>query len=146
MKNLSGLMKQAQQMQAKMQEMQTKLEGMEIEGELVDAARQLAGDFDPPVDFDQGSFIPRAGAAALLGDTEFAWLTTEGAYPGPAAMSADDFDVIFAYPWPDEECLIEALFEAHAAAGEVLVTYHGGEGLRLRRKLIQTRGGFPDPS
>jgi nucleoid-associated protein EbfC len=32
MKNLSGLMKQAQQMQAKMQEMQAKLEGMEIEG------------------------------------------------------------------------------------------------------------------
>ena len=33
MKNLSGLMKQAQQMQAKMQERQSKLEGMEIEGE-----------------------------------------------------------------------------------------------------------------
>ena len=33
MKNLSGLMKQAQEMQAKMAEMQSKLEGMEIEGE-----------------------------------------------------------------------------------------------------------------
>jgi DNA-binding YbaB/EbfC family protein len=33
MKNLSGLMKQAQQMQAKMAEMQTKLESMEIQGE-----------------------------------------------------------------------------------------------------------------
>ena len=33
MKNLSGLMKQAQQMQTKMQEMQAKLESMEIEGE-----------------------------------------------------------------------------------------------------------------
>jgi DNA-binding YbaB/EbfC family protein len=33
MKNLSGLMKQAQQMQAKMQEMQAKLESMEIQGE-----------------------------------------------------------------------------------------------------------------
>jgi nucleoid-associated protein EbfC len=32
MKNLSGLMKQAQQMQEKMQEMQSKLEGMEIAG------------------------------------------------------------------------------------------------------------------
>lgn len=32
MKNLSGLMKQAQQMQTKMQEMQSKLESMEIEG------------------------------------------------------------------------------------------------------------------
>jgi len=32
MKNLSGLMKQAQQMQAKMQEMQSKLEAIEVEG------------------------------------------------------------------------------------------------------------------
>jgi DNA-binding YbaB/EbfC family protein len=33
MKNLSGLMKQAQQMQEKMAEMQSKLEAMEIDGE-----------------------------------------------------------------------------------------------------------------
>jgi DNA-binding YbaB/EbfC family protein len=32
MKNLAGLMKQAQQMQSKMQEMQSKLETMEVEG------------------------------------------------------------------------------------------------------------------
>ncbi len=115
--------------------------GIEIEGELVDAARQLADDFDLPVDFTQGSFIPRAGAAALLGDAEFAWLTTDnGGCHGPAVLSPDDFDVIFAYPWPDEEKLIEALFERHAAAGEVLVTYHGGEGLRLRRKVISKPG------
>jgi hypothetical protein len=119
--------------------------GIETEGELVDAARQLADDFDLPVDFTRGSFIPHAGAAALLGDAEFAWLTTDGAGPGPS-LNPDDFDVIFAYPWPDEEWLIEALFERHAAAGEVLVTYHGGEDLRLRRKVLPTRGEFPDPS
>jgi nucleoid-associated protein EbfC len=33
MKNLSGLMKQAQQMQEKMQEMQSRLESMEVQGE-----------------------------------------------------------------------------------------------------------------
>ena len=33
MKNLAGLMKQAQQMQEKMQELQTRLEAMELEGE-----------------------------------------------------------------------------------------------------------------
>jgi len=33
MKNLSGLMKQAQQMQEKMQEMQSRLETMEVQGE-----------------------------------------------------------------------------------------------------------------
>ncbi|MBV9735970.1 MAG: YbaB/EbfC family nucleoid-associated protein [Acidisphaera sp.] len=33
MKNLAGLMKQAQEMQGKMQEMQAKLEGLEVEGQ-----------------------------------------------------------------------------------------------------------------
>ena len=33
MKNLSGLMKQAQQMQTKMQELQAKLEALEVEGQ-----------------------------------------------------------------------------------------------------------------
>ena len=33
MKNLAGMMKQAQQMQSKMQDMQTKLESLEITGE-----------------------------------------------------------------------------------------------------------------
>jgi DNA-binding YbaB/EbfC family protein len=33
MKNLAGMMKQAQQMQSKMEEMQTKLEALEITGE-----------------------------------------------------------------------------------------------------------------
>lgn len=33
MKNLAGLMKQAQQMQSKMEEMQSKLEAMEVTGE-----------------------------------------------------------------------------------------------------------------
>lgn len=33
MKNLAGLMKQAQQMQDKMQELQTRLESLELEGE-----------------------------------------------------------------------------------------------------------------
>ena len=33
MKNLSGLMKQAQQMQSKMQELQAKLEAMDVEGQ-----------------------------------------------------------------------------------------------------------------
>jgi hypothetical protein len=120
--------------------------GIEIDGELVDAAQRLAGDFGLPVEFIQGSFIPRAGEAALLGDAEFAWLTTGGDGGPGAAPVPDDFDVIFAYPWPDEEWLIEALFKRHAGEGEVLVTYHGGEVLRLRRKVLRPRGGFPDPS
>jgi hypothetical protein len=108
--------------------------GIEIEDELVDAARQLADDFDLSVEFLRGSFIPRGSEACLEEGDGFAWLTTEAACthqePG---LAPDDADVIFAYPWPDEEQVIGDLFDRHAAVGAVLVTYHG-EDFRLRRK------------
>ena len=109
--------------------------GIEIEGELVDEARQLAEDFDLPVEFIRGSFIPPGSKGCLAPDSEFGWLTT---HPGNAheelGYGPDDFDVIFAYPWPDEERGVSALFERHAGAGALLLTYHGGDDLRLRRK------------
>ena len=45
----------------------------------------------------------------------------------------EEFDLVFAYPWPDEEALIEGLFEGHARAGAMLLTYHADSTLRLRR-------------
>ncbi|MBI3409929.1 MAG: class I SAM-dependent methyltransferase [Planctomycetes bacterium] len=107
--------------------------GFEIERELVDAAQELAADFDVPVEFICGSFIPSGSEACIDADDAFTWLHThEGSSVeefGPA-----DFDVVFAYPWPDEEQLTAALFDCHASAGAVLMTYHGGEDLRLRQK------------
>ena len=109
--------------------------GIEIEGELVDAAQQLADDFCLPVQFVRGSFIPSGGAARARAGAEFAWLTTDEA---PAhtelGLTPDDFAVIFAYPWPDEERLTGDLFGRYAARGAVLVTYHEAEGFRVRRK------------
>ena len=109
--------------------------GIEIEGELVDAAQQLADDFCLPVQFVRGSFIPSGGAARARAGAEFAWLTTDEA---PAhtelGLTPDDFAVIFAYPWPDEERLTGDLFGRYAARGAVLVTYHEAEGFRIRRK------------
>jgi hypothetical protein len=42
--------------------------------------------------------------------------------------------VVYAYPWPDEEGLVEELFEGHARPGALLMTYHGERGPWLRRK------------
>lgn len=108
--------------------------GIEIERELVDAARLLAADFDLPVEFVCGSFIPRTGQTYVR-RREFAWLSTDGdtAYT-ELGLDPGDFSVIFAYPWPDEERLTEDLFERYAAKGAVLVTHHGGEEFRVRRK------------
>lgn len=112
--------------------------GIEIEPELVDAARRLAEDFGLPIQFACGSFIPQDAERFLRGD--FAWLSTDG----PSGhclleLPPDEFNVIFAYPWPDEEALTGMLFDHYAAAGALLATYHGGEDFRLRRKVRRKR-------
>jgi len=65
----------------------------------------------------------------------FASLTTTAA---PAheelGLATEDFGIIFAYPWPDEERALVQLFERHAGQGALLVTHHGGEDFRLWRK------------
>ncbi len=107
--------------------------GIEIEEDLVVEAQQLADDFELPVEFVRGSFIPR-GANVETG-TGFGWLTTEDDDAGAeVGLAPNDFDVIFAYPWPDEEGLTEALFERYAGKGALLVTYHGSDDFRVRRK------------
>jgi hypothetical protein len=50
-------------------------------------------------------------------------------------LDPDDFDIIFAYPWPGEEQVIFDLFADNAAVGALLLTYLGQEGLRLQRKV-----------
>jgi len=115
--------------------------GIEVEGELVDAARQLADDFDLPVVFAQGSFIPDTEDLRAGIDEDFAWLsTTERCGYGELGLGPDDFDVVFAYPWPDEEQLTRSLFECHAREGALLMTYHGGDQFRLRRKTAREGG------
>jgi hypothetical protein len=109
--------------------------GIEVDSTLVRASRRLAADFDVPVEFAQGSFIPAGDRILMRATGSFASLTTTAA---PAheelGLATEDFGIIFAYPWPDEERAIGQLFEHHAGVGALLVTYHGGEDFRLRRK------------
>lgn len=115
--------------------------GIEIDEDLVEAARLLAEDFELPVQFIHGSFLPAGSEDCLDGDNHYSWLTTETAGAAQEEeLGPADFDVIFAYPWPDEEQTVATLFERHAQAGAVLVTYHSDSEPRLRRKLRQPQG------
>jgi len=115
--------------------------GIEIERDLVDASRRLAVDFGLPVEFVHGSFVP-SGAEAYAeeafsdNNAESFWLVTDAddAYD-ELGLDPDDFDMVFAYPWPGEECLIEGLFEKYAAEGALLMTYNQYNSVRLRRKV-----------
>jgi hypothetical protein len=79
--------------------------------------------------------VERAAGDWLLAGREFAWLSTGGRCGHEAlGITPDEFDSSYAYPWPDEERLLEDLFEARARPGALLLTYHGEQGLWLRRK------------
>ena len=120
--------------------------GIEIERDLVDASRRLADDFGLPVEFVHGSFVP-SGAEADVEEayadtsTEYFWLVTDAddAYD-ELGLGPHDFDVVFAYPWAGEECLIEGLFEKYAAEEALLLTYTQYNSVRLRRKVGEMPG------
>lgn len=116
--------------------------GIEVEEELVDAGRRLAADFGLAVEFVHGSFIPQAAQDRVTAGRAFTWLSTPAASAyEEMGFDPDDFDLIFAYPWPDEEELTADLFGRYARPGALLLTYHGGEDLCLHRKVgRRTRG------
>ena len=114
--------------------------GIEIERSLVEEARILAEDFDLPVDFVAGSFIPRGGETIVEEQYtgEHSWLSSiaDDAYP-QLGMGPGDFDVVYAFPWPGEENVIASLFDEFASVGAILLTYGQIEGVRVRRKVVK---------
>ncbi|MBI2804979.1 MAG: class I SAM-dependent methyltransferase [Planctomycetes bacterium] len=110
--------------------------GIEIDRDLVEAAQALADDYEVPVEFIHGSFLPAGCKVATSVKSGFAWLATDEApAPTPRDLEPGDFDVIFAYPWPDEQNTTADVFQRYASPGAILVTYHGGDEFRVRRKV-----------
>jgi len=111
--------------------------GIEIHGSLVEAAGALAQAHGLPVEFVCGSYMP-AGTEALAdaSASEFAWIETDGpsGYE-ELGLDIDDFDLIYAFPWPGEEELVHVLFDRYAATGALLLTFNGVEDLRFQRKV-----------
>jgi hypothetical protein len=110
--------------------------GIEIEPVLVDAARELAGDFALDVNFHCDSYLPHACCPALDAAEPSLYLVAQpGELREQWGVEPDDFDVIFAYPGPDDDELIANVFRRFGSNGAILLTYHGRDGLRLRRKV-----------
>jgi len=109
--------------------------GIEIDAALVESAEQLADEFELPVTYAQGTFVPLEGERFTDGEEDLAWLQAGGICGHDALGSdPDEFDLIFAYPWPGETSVISHVFDHFAADGALLLTYHGYDDLRLRRK------------
>ena len=115
--------------------------GIEIEWDLVDAARTLAEDFSLFAEFIHGSFIPTgsehlAEEAYAADEGESFWLVTDtdNTYD-ELGLDPSDFDLVFAFPWPNEESLITRLFQSRASDGALLLTYNQLDSVRLQRKI-----------
>jgi len=114
--------------------------GIEIEPALVREAGRLADDFDLPVEFVAGSYVPRGAEDRVYSGGMYSWFTPDSDYAyDDLGLDPNDMDVLFVYPWPDEEPVTLDLFERYCGTGALLVTYHGGDDFRLRRKLNKKR-------
>jgi hypothetical protein len=109
--------------------------GIEIQRDLVEQARKLASDFSISAEFVVGSLIPECADVMVSQLDDVAYVDTN-APSGYAelGMDMDDFDLIYVFPWPGEEHFYERLFDKYAAAGALLLSYHGVEGVRLKRR------------
>jgi Protein-L-isoaspartate(D-aspartate) O-methyltransferase (PCMT) len=113
--------------------------GIEIEPSLVEQSSNLAEELDIDVEFYAGSFIPRDANCSLeMSSTMQHVDTAEGDIYEEIGLAMDEFDLFFAFPWPGEEEFFEAVFDACASDGALLLTYHGREGMRLVRRTSRS--------
>ena len=117
--------------------------GIEIERGLVDASKRLANDFGLSVKFVHGSFVPPEGRAIVdeahannIAEFFDPVMDADNAYR-ELGLDPDRLDLVFAYPWPDEERVIENVFAHFAAEGALLLTYNQFDAVRLRRKVSE---------
>ena len=96
--------------------------GIEIDPELIDIARGLAGRFESGARFASGSFLPTGYRyRPRKGDGRLGTIARGiSAYP-ELQHPLEDFDVVFGYPWSGEEPIMHDLFRCHGRADARLV-------------------------
>lgn len=125
--------------------------GIEIESVLVDASRTLADDFELSVEFAHGSFVPsgaetHAAEAYTDNNAIYPWLIKDaGDAYADLGISLDSFGIVFAYPWPGEEYMMEKMFEDGAALGSLLVMYSDTDSISIRRNVERPAETKLDP-
>ncbi|MBK8978637.1 MAG: class I SAM-dependent methyltransferase [Planctomycetes bacterium] len=107
--------------------------GIEIEPWLCRAAEELAEQFGSGARFVQGSFLPRGFRIDDLLDPDF-HVTYDDSAPAWDDLDHElaDFDVVYAFPWPGEEALFDALIDEYGRPGQLLLTWHAESGFRER--------------
>lgn len=108
--------------------------GIEAEPHLIKQSEILAQTYGPDARFAQGSFIPDQFRTdpANAGGVYRTIIEAESAY-GALAMEISDFDLVYAYPWPDELALYHRIIRKFGRRGSMLLTYDARAGMKLAR-------------
>jgi len=109
--------------------------GIEVESDLVERSRRLAEQYGPEARFATGNFIPEEYEwNPEYGDGNFR--TQLEAEPGyyELDMELRDFDLVYAYPWPDEQPLFLDIMRRCGGANALFLGYDVREGILLGRR------------
>ena len=108
--------------------------GIEIEPQLVIAARELASGFNASPTFATGSFIPDEFEASMSTGDEFhrTEINDRSGY-GELDMELRDFDLVYAYPWPEEHTVFRSILRRCGSPQTLYLRYDAREGLSLSR-------------
>jgi len=110
--------------------------GIEIDPRLNRRARRLLREHRLDVEILEGSFIPEEFAhTAPWSSTQTSTIFCGAGSNDEVDVTIDDFDVIFAFPWPNEEEVFCELFQRFAANGALLMTYHALDDVHVYRKV-----------
>ncbi len=112
--------------------------GIEAEPRLVDLCWGLAEKYGPDAQFANGSFVPSdyRWRPRYEGENLHMICDGESGYD-ELDMELRDFDVVYAYPWPDEHDLYRDIMRQCGRRNSLLLTYDAHEGISLKRR---TRG------
>jgi hypothetical protein len=85
-------------------------------------------------EFAHGSFLLPGDEALLDNCDQTRAVVSMDAYR-ELALAPESCDIVFSYPWPGEEMMIDQVFERHATEGALLLTYHENSRVLVQRHM-----------
>jgi hypothetical protein len=106
--------------------------GIEAEPRLVRFADQLAGRYGSNAQFAEGSFIPDdfVWNPAIGDEVQRTNIDAASGYE-ELGLELRDFDLVYAYPWPDEHSLFHSIMREYGRKNALMLTYDAREGIEL---------------
>jgi hypothetical protein len=108
--------------------------GIELDSDLVVQARRLASAWESNARFVAGSFLPvgytyvnecNDSRLGTIGLGESGYLKLQ--------LPLDEFDIVYGFPWPNEEPMMVDLMKRYGRSDALLVTHSVNNGMRKYR-------------